>query len=187
MDETQLWQSLDPVRPEELKAVVNRPVFDELLAELVAAPVAGRNRRGLPVLGPSPRYFRRRLAVAAATATLAALVLVLALTSPFVGGTKLPQGSYTTPWRPGQPASSPAQPTRLSGPWRLTSYITGAPAWAQAQGPPPGAVACPTASSCYVTVFDPDQGNSLTTRGLLLGGRGGQLVEASSPAGRRSW
>ena len=101
-------------------------------------------------LPPRKRPRHRRLAIAL---TLAVAVLVVTGVLVFSGRKDEPHLPITTPWRAASPlfvAGRGGTDHHKSGTWTLVDDVLSG-RWGQsASGPPPGFLACPSASTCYV-------------------------------------
>jgi hypothetical protein len=147
------FRRLDPIDENEVERVSRRPVFDELRRHIMETPANGDLTPNVEVsslrLHVTPRYRRPSSVVAAAVAAIVVIVSLLIVGSGSPGSRAL----ITTPLQTARsfsvtPPGSPAH--KRMGTWTLVDdRLSGT--WQQnPTGPPPGTLACPTTSTCYV-------------------------------------
>lgn len=144
-----ILEHLDPVDDEAVERAMGRPVFDELLDELVAKDgdaVRGSGGVTVPLLRRLPR---RRRSLAAAAAGMAVLAGTLSGVT-FLGSTSPLHGPLTTPWRAAIPLAPRAGAGAQSGTWQLVDAQLSGTWQLDVNGPPPGSLTCPVARACYV-------------------------------------
>ena len=145
------FRRLDPVDISEVERVSSGPVFEALLQDIVAesrgAPGLSDEVGARLRLGDDPRY-RRRVPLF----TAAAVILLVVGLVVFAGGSGGLKGPITTSWRTARPLSAGQQGRtghERTGTWRLVDDLLSG-RWRQnPSGPPPGYLACPSASTCY--------------------------------------
>jgi photosystem II stability/assembly factor-like uncharacterized protein len=138
---------LDPVNLEDVEAVTNRPIFDELRQSLLDGDTGGDTEDEVTILHlrrHAPYRHPAVLSVVAATILLVVGIVV------FVGGSSGLARPVTTSWHSGHPFAITGKPsTHKGGSWRLVDDLLSG-TWEQnTAGPPPGYLDCPSTSACY--------------------------------------
>jgi hypothetical protein len=142
----------DPVRRAVVEEVTRRPVFEDLVtqiltsvpsASMAASAAASTQAPARPHLGRRRSWFAAGIAVTAVLGT----VLPIVLTSG--GGLS---HAITTPFeaaRPFTPSPSSSGSPARSGKWQLTGALLSGNWHQNTEGPPPGSLTCASTSACY--------------------------------------
>ncbi|HEX3958545.1 MAG TPA: sialidase family protein [Trebonia sp.] len=125
------------------------------IAEAEAEAEAGATEPGEPARHPRRKWrpTGRRVAIVTAVATVAAVVAALLVVT--MQGQAGPGKSWSTAWQPAHPLPGSSGLQAPAGTWRLTSNLVRQGWQEDTSGPEPGALTCPTASTCYVVGINP--------------------------------
>jgi hypothetical protein len=145
-DAVRLLAQSNPVAQDAFAGAADDSLGRATFERIIASPVRPA-RASLRPLG------RRRLISLAAVA--AAAVVVAGLLPGLLSGSSRPRSPrltrpVQTAWEPARPLPAGASARGSAGGWRLASYLIPLGWREKTSGPAPGALACPTALTCYV-------------------------------------
>ena len=140
----------DPLATVDIEALSASPVFDDLFDEIIGGDRSPSDDLADFDTAKSRNHRRHRTfaVLAVAAMVIAVTVGVLAVNS----GPNVPPGQQTTPWEAARPLPSSGIPAKSGAPhgWELVGDILPTGWQLHTTGPRPGAVECPTTSTCYV-------------------------------------
>jgi photosystem II stability/assembly factor-like uncharacterized protein len=139
----------DPLLTVNIEELSANPIFDELFDEIIRGERTHFDDESFAE--PKSRSYRRRrtYAVAAIAAMVVAVTVGVVVTT---SGPSAPPGQQTTPWEASRSLPSSRIPTAGGAPhsWELVGDFVPTGWQLRTSGPRPGAVDCPTTSTCYV-------------------------------------
>ncbi len=164
MNDLDLLKRIDPVNTLVVEALVERPVFDDLLNDVVAERIVPdtpfQTISRLPWRGRS--LFQLRWLGAAAALVLVGSLIFVGVVRP-TGPTKvstvpIAHLSETTPWEPARrlPPAGHFRSRPTQGSWQLASAIVHTGWQLHTAGPGSGFLSCPTEQNCYVFGLTPE-------------------------------